>query len=288
MWRSTRRGALAMFMLAALLGGCSSGSSSGGTGGPGGGSGGSGGGSGGSGGGSGGSGGGSGGSGGGTGGTGGTGGVGTANCGTSPVCTSNGNLGAWNGTDNVAPSSCPPCGLGPTHAPMFIGLGFDDCIYGSGIDWLVQTAAGRRNPDGSPVHLSFYSTTTYMTAGGDAANVKAALGRALAAGHEIGNHTVMHVPAQNGHTLDVTGWNTEIMGANSDLVNVLREPAAQIIGFRTPYLEYNDNTFKVLHNLGFHYDVTIEGCWQDETINGDNCLWPYTLEIGRASCRERV
>src|SRR5215510_13127879 len=120
MWRSTRRGALAMFMLAAppvallglpLVGGCSSGATTGGNG-----SGGAGGGGPGAGG-SGGSGGGSGGSGGGSGG--GTGGSATANCGASPVCTSNGNRGWWTVRDNVGPSSCPRWGLEPRHVPMF-------------------------------------------------------------------------------------------------------------------------------------------------------------------------
>ena len=52
-----------------------------------------------------------------------------------------------------------------------------------------------------------------------------------------------------------------------------------IVGFRTPFLDYNEYVYKALETLGFKYDATIEEGWQDN-MDGSDFLWPYTLDEG--------
>ena len=61
--------------------------------------------------------------------------------------------------------------------------------------------------------------------------------------------------------------------------------AEQVVGFRTPFLGYNDHLFAALVKLGFRYDTTLMSCFADDE-NGSNCAWPYTL--GRASPDAKV
>jgi hypothetical protein len=214
------------------------------------------------------------------------------------VCTDG--LGPWTGHDNVAPSANPPCGLLPAQVPQFVSLGFDDNAY-SGLDgsagtggfsWAVSMANARTNPDGTPVRLSFYMTTIYMDQWQSESPtfVKRAWRQALTSGHEIGNHTQGHL---HGGMFPLTQWRMEMMSC----INSLTKPfdpnesnfspdaskgigatAADIVGFRTPFLEYNDATLQAAKDI-FKYDCSIEDGFQPEQ-DGSNYLWPYTLDNG--------
>jgi hypothetical protein len=215
------------------------------------------------------------------------------------VCTDG--LGPWTGHDNVAPSANPPCGLTPAQVPQFVNIGFDDNAY-SGLDgsagtggfsWAVTMANARTNPDGSPVHLSFYMTTIYMDQWQSESPtfVKRAWRQALTSGPEIGNHTQGHL---HGGMFPLTQWRMEMMNC----INSLTKPfdpnesnfspdaskgigatAADIVGFRTPFLEYNDATLQAAKDIGFRYDCSIEDGYQWDQ-DGSNYLWPYTLDNG--------
>ena len=52
-----------------------------------------------------------------------------------------------------------------------------------------------------------------------------------------------------------------------------------IVGFRTPYLSYNEHVYYALEKLNFKYDATIEEGWQADQ-DGSNFFWPYTLDEG--------
>lgn len=210
-------------------------------------------------------------------------------------------LGPWTGHDNVAPSANPPCGLSPAAVPQFVSIGFDDNAY-SGIDgsagtggmtWATTMARSRTNADGSPVKLSFYLTSIYAEQWQSESPtfVKRAWHTALVDGHEVGNHTVGH---QHGSAFDLAQWRTEIAGATATLVKPfdpdevnfspdaskgIGAAASDIVGFRTPFLEYNDATLAAVKELGFHYDTSIEDGYQYE-MDGTNYLWPYTLDGG--------
>jgi hypothetical protein len=224
-------------------------------------------------------------------GSGGTGGTGT------PV---NG-LGPWTGNDNVAPSANPPSGLSPSQVPMFVSLGFDDNAYSGlsgssgdgGMDWATAMLAARTNPDASPVRASFFNATVYIGSwmSESPTFVKRAWNSAYKNGNEIGNHTHSH---PHGSAFTGSQWQVELETCNDWLSKPFdpNEPntspdntkgagvsAADIRGFRTPYLEYGDALFSTLKNLGFWYDCSIEEGWQYDQ-NGKNYFWPFTLNNG--------
>jgi peptidoglycan/xylan/chitin deacetylase (PgdA/CDA1 family) len=124
--------------------------------------------------------------------------------------------------------------------------------------------------------------------------VKRAWHDALLAGHEIGNHTDTHLPGNGGLTYSVAQWQAEMDTCTSWLTKPFCPAestgvpdaacgagvqAAQIFGFRTPYLEYNDNLLAAVKSRGFWYDASIEEGYEPGQ-NGTNFYWPYTLDHG--------
>jgi hypothetical protein len=215
------------------------------------------------------------------------------------VC--DGGLGPWTGNDNVAPSADPPCGLLPGQVPQFVSIGFDDNAYSGlegtngtgGMTWATDMIAERTNPDGSPARLTFYMTSTYIEIWNSESPtfLKRAWHTAMEDGNEIGNHTVGHL---HGSGFSEGQWTTEIENCiesltkpfdpnesnfSPDASKGIGASAEDIIGFRTPFLEYNDATLSVVKDLGFRYDCSIEDGYQYEQ-DGTNYLWPYTLDNG--------
>ncbi len=215
------------------------------------------------------------------------------------VCASG--LGPWTGKDNVAPSANPPCGLMPSQVPQLVAIGFDDNAYSGlagtngtgGMTWATDMARTRKNADSTPIHLSFYMTSVYADEWSSESQtfVKRAWRTALVDGHEIGNHTRSH---SHGSAFSLAEWKTEMQSC----INRLTQPfdpnevthtpdntkgigaqASDIIGFRTPFLEYNDATLQAAKELGFRYDCSIEDGYQYDQ-DGSNYLWPYTLDNG--------
>jgi hypothetical protein len=219
-------------------------------------------------------------------------------------------LGPWTGKDDVPPSASPPGGLRPTQAPMFVTFGFDDNGYSGlegtngtgGMTWagdlfrpLVNaTGAGKpRTYDGQPARATFYVTAIYgaMWISESNAYVKRAWHTLLVDGHEIADHTLSH---NHGDQWDEAMWTTEIqacidvltrpfdpmeMNVSPDATKGIGMPASDFFGFRTPFLEYNGNTFAAVRKLGFWYDCSIEDGYQTDQ-DGSNYFWPYTLDHG--------
>jgi peptidoglycan/xylan/chitin deacetylase (PgdA/CDA1 family) len=177
-------------------------------------------------------------------------------------------FGAWTGHDNAPPSMMPPCGLAPDKVPQFVGIGWDDNGDAGGVTW----ALGVHKQTGT--HATFFVNSVY----GSSDPVKQTWMTALADGNEVGNHTVSHLPNHGGHTYTVEQWTSEISGCTDFLTktgNVMK--ADQLFGFRTPYLEYDDETLTTVQNLGFYYDCSIEEGYE-EGQDGTNFYWPYTLD----------
>jgi hypothetical protein len=154
-------------------------------------------------------------------------------------------------------------------------------------------ARNRTNADGSPVRFSFYFTSIYAEQWQSESPtfVKRAWHAAMVDGHEVGNHTVGH---QHGLQFDQARWMQEIGGCTATLIKPfdpgevnfspdnskgIGATAAQLTGFRTPFLEYNDATLAAVKALGFRYDTSIEDGYQYDQ-DGSNYLWPYTLDHG--------
>jgi peptidoglycan/xylan/chitin deacetylase (PgdA/CDA1 family) len=185
-----------------------------------------------------------------------------------PVNCENG-LGPYTGNDNVRASQQPPCGLAPSEVPQFVSIGFDDNGQAAGVTWAIDMLASRGK-------ASFFLTTSYAQA--------TVWKQAYMAGHEIGNHTVTHATDRN---VGAARWRQEMTDASDYIKTMVGVPEAELIGFRTPFLKYDDDTLGVVKELGFHYDTSIEEGyeWDDNAnggkggpMDGTNYYWPYTLD----------
>lgn len=200
---------------------------------------------------------------------------------------------------NVAPSRVHPGNFSLEETPQFVCLGSDDNYYPGGLNWIVKLIESKTCPteslvvaatfDGAAATMSFYpntdnsewydlvDTTANNQYGGDSAKkIQASLKDALAHGSEIGSHTKHH---ETGASSPLSYWYSEIDSSLIDLVK-MGIPTSKVVGFRTPFLQYNDSTFKVLDSLkNFKYDCSIESGF-DDTTDGTNFIWPYTLDNG--------
>jgi peptidoglycan/xylan/chitin deacetylase (PgdA/CDA1 family) len=187
-----------------------------------------------------------------------------------------------------------------------------------GINWIVQQWGMLKNPsanppdpnnfDGTPIHASFYytsiyatdqgtmvTTTTGSTAGLDQNHANHdGWAAAFAAGHEAADHTVNHynggpiplgsMPLEMARNFAQADWASEMMQCNGLLTNSdstigIGAQPSDILGFRAPYLAYNDAMFTAMQGLGFVYDTSLPNCF-DDGEDGTNCAWPYTLDNG--------
>lgn len=201
---------------------------------------------------------------------------------------------------NQAPSQLPPAGIAVENAPQFIAIAFDDNTLVDGQNWVLEQWGKRQNPtghgnaatfDGSAIHTTFFNTCEAIVAaseqGSHAGHVKETWYQANLLGHEMANHTLNHL-----HGLEFTfaKWQQQI----NDCQNAMNKPFTQVdpefpsdaqgidanaVGFRSPYLEYNDALFAYLKQNGFKYDASIvEGYAPDH--HAGNQYWPYTLDNG--------
>lgn len=212
--------------------------------------------------------------------------------------------------DNMPASFSPPAGLQPQEVPMFVTIGFDDNgrsgLAGSGatgaMTWITDFMRNKTNPigsnnpntfDGTHTRVSFFNTATYVSQqySESPTLVKRSWRTAYDDGHEIGNHTHNH---DHGSNFTLAQWKTEINStfdwltkpydANESVIapdasKGIGVPASEIYGFRTPFLEYNNETMQALYDLGYLYDCSIEDGWEGNQ-DGTNYRWPYTLDNG--------
>jgi len=190
--------------------------------------------------------------------------------------------------DRLAPSAEPPAGLKPAQVPQFIVLGFDDNPDAEPVNWVTGYLEARRNPagagqaatrDGAPVRMVFFSNGRYW----NNRLTVAAHQRALAAGHEVANHTLNH---EHGQNFTQAQWQTE-MSRCDETFAANDIPGRGVIGFRAPYLEYNAAMFDALAASGRLYDSSIEE-GNDPAQDGTKFTWPYTLDAGSPGAGSRV
>ncbi len=180
--------------------------------------------------------------------------------------------------DNVPPSQNPPGNLPPQAVPQFVVLGFDDQKDKAPMQWVVDLFEGKTNPagngqsatfDGTPARAAFYTSTIYL-------RDKHALHKsAYESGHEMGNHTHTHCTA---FATPESCWKNEMQQCTDSLAST-GIPRSAIKGFRTPFLQYSNGTFKAMVSLDFVYDCSVEEGFQEDQKGGD-FFWPYTLDNG--------
>ena len=182
--------------------------------------------------------------------------------------------------DQLSASAQPPGGLASGQVPQFVLLGFDDNPDSGPMTWFVDFLQDRRNSagsgragtfDGGPVRAIFYSNGKYW----NDQSLVAIHRRALAEGHEIGNHTQNH---EHGAPFTLEQWRKEMAACEATFA-AAGIPADSVIGFRTPFLEYNTATFVAAAAESQVYDTSIEEGNQAGQ-DGTNFLWPYTLDHG--------
>ncbi|KMQ51733.1 polysaccharide deacetylase, partial [Chitinispirillum alkaliphilum] len=186
-------------------------------------------------------------------------------------------------SDFFLPSYDPPGGLPVDSVPLFIVLGFDDNRYVDGMEWTLDLLDGKYNPsgtgnpatfDGEPIRAVFYHTSGALDRGGQ--ELLETWRRAYESGHGVGNHTVTH---NTTSALTLQQWKDEISGCAEALSNALGIPASEIAGFRTPYLDFNAETFQAVADLGLLYETTMT---HHQNIYLRQFTWPYTLDKGFA------
>lgn len=178
-----------------------------------------------------------------------------------------------------------------------------------GMRWIQSFMKDLKNPttaspnpanfDGTPARMTFYMTSYYMSGynGDNPALVRNATRILYNDGHEIGNHTQSHNLSWNNTPPDVSGWSGEMATCNEWLTKPLAPDtlaywqqaeskdygvginASVIVGFRTPFLICDDETFVAMQQNGFTYDCSIEEGYQEDQ-DGSNFYWPYTLDDG--------
>lgn len=179
----------------------------------------------------------------------------------------------------MSPSSAsrlPPNGLRPEQCPQFLVVGCDDNQHADGVEWVLETFAGKRNPDGAPVRISFYTTPTReddpsQTVGPD---VVAAWRKAHLAGHETANHAFSHA---HGAAFTVEEWMGEIKRCGDFICAGAGIPREAIVGFRAPFLEPNDNAFAAAAKSGMLYDTSLQLGWDEP---GNDNRWPFAFASG--------
>ena len=182
---------------------------------------------------------------------------------------------------NSQPSIHPPNDMSPDNIPQFVLISSDDNYNPAGLKWLIKVLNGRSNPgkkkdtviySGEQISMTFFWNTSN---GGN--NQTPEIVSALrylndSLGCEISNHTANH---EQGGGFSVEEWKKEMKKVNQVLKDsILKDNKVQ--GFRTPFLEYNKNTFKAVKELGLFYDSSIEEGFQKNLAPG-KYYWPYTL-----------
>jgi peptidoglycan/xylan/chitin deacetylase (PgdA/CDA1 family) len=184
--------------------------------------------------------------------------------------------------------------------PQFVLLGSDDngvsglpgSSYKGGIAFFLDLLGSRRNPvgrnnpathDGTPLRMTFFMITSQLEA--EQTEKPALLADAWRAIYEVGHEIALHTHSHpHGHELTVETWMDEMKRCR-DLLTTPRSkggigiPPGELVGFRTPYLEYNPAAFTAMERLGLRYDCSIEEGLQPHE-DGRNFPWPYPLAQG--------
>ncbi len=194
-------------------------------------------------------------------------------------------------------SSLPPKGIAIDKAPQFVVIGFDDNTKAKGIDWALNLFRDRKNSDGSEARVSFYMNTIGLDdwMEDDPEMLLSAMKRLKNSTHEVANHTDNHHSnldssnwdsyAKNISNLSFREWNQRVVSASNKLINKVGISSDSIVGFRAPFLLYNNDMFNVLKENNFLYDCSIEDGY-DPSFDGTNFRWPYQLNEGSPSHNE--
>ncbi|KAG6380654.1 hypothetical protein JVT61DRAFT_5024 [Boletus reticuloceps] len=140
-----------------------------------------------------------------------------------------------------------------------------DAIQSYTFDVVNQFREHRKNPNGCPLKMTYFTSLTYTNC--------TLVTDWYVAGNEIADHTMTHVgnpPA------------TEINGNIIALNALAGIPMHAIKDFRAPFLNYTSETFHFLAVADFMYDSSTAASIPVTDPDTD-AYWPYTLDYGLAN-----
>jgi len=183
-------------------------------------------------------------------------------------------------------SSLPPKNIEAKDTPQFVVFGFDDNTKSEGINWALDLFKSKINSDGSEATASYYINTQGLDIYNEDTPSKLleAFKKLKTTQNEIGNHTYDHQMGFDEtqiRNFSLLKWTQEIENCDNNITSSIGVLKEKLNGFRTPYLLYNNNTFKVLKAKNYLYDCSIEEGFAEE-FNGKNFRWPYQLNDGSA------
>ncbi|MEM4267449.1 MAG: polysaccharide deacetylase family protein [Candidatus Woesearchaeota archaeon] len=88
------------------------------------------------------------------------------------------------------------------------------------------------------------------------------MSKAIEEGHEIGSHTVRHYDGgKNGKNWSKQQWVDELSEFDGHIEKLFFKNGRpyKAVGFRAPYLSYNDAMYEALRELGYQYDTSHAG-----------------------------
>jgi hypothetical protein len=140
--------------------------------------------------------------------------------------------------------------------------------------WREVIDLGKRISDitGNSAHFSDYANSGYLFTkldggsdigwGGSNEEIelrKKLVQEAIDEGHDIGSHTVRH---KDGSNWSKSQWFEELREFDEHFANFFHDVNGnpyKPVGFRAPYLGYNDALYQALRELDYVYDVSIPG-----------------------------
>jgi hypothetical protein len=148
---------------------------------------------------------------------------------------------------------------------MFVVFTADDAVQSYTIDAVNQFLAHRKNPNGCPVKMTYYTSLNFTN--------YTLVTDWYVAGNEIADHTMTHVGSPPAEEI-----NGNLIALNS-LAGI---PMSSIKGFRAPFLNYSAETLQLLYKAQFLYESSSSAAIPVTDPNTD-AYWPYTLDYGMAN-----
>ncbi|KAL4539404.1 hypothetical protein Ndes2437B_g02218 [Nannochloris sp. 'desiccata'] len=176
----------------------------------------------------------------------------------------------------VAPNCHCASGTAPLpveQMPQFIVYTHDDSTAELSTGLINQTITGYKNPNGCAIPVTYFTMQGFT----DCAKVQAA----WKTGSEIATHTWSHLAMPPGFKGGLGSIDKEIASVKDWLINNCSIPAADVVGFRSPFLVHNPTYRQALLNDGFLYDSSINEHWpMPSSPTGASRLYPYTMDAG--------
>lgn len=135
---------------------------------------------------------------------------------------------------------------------------------------MAKLTGSAKNTNGCPIPATWFT----LTSGSSCDVIKQLHDR----GDELSTHTSTHKELTND--LPKADIQNEILGGRDYLINECGIPAADVTGFRSPYLTTNPTLRQVLNESSFKYDSSIIFGTEEGLLG--NRSWPFTMDYGLA------